>query len=186
MLGNGLLAWFQLFHGVVIYRPASSGGHTADGWLNWSDIEQRFIREKLTFGGKPYDAQIDSQRDQLLDAIVDHANALVFCKLLEKRRQTHPPSLDYRVTPFGRCVGNWQSSTGPDFRQKLFFFCAALVFKALRLKKVIAIGALGWTAINAFRFYSQAASWLEHLSFAGVSAAIVAFMVAMWALISNK
>lgn len=54
MLGDDLRAWFELFNGIAIYRPAPGGGHVADGWLNCSDIENRFKSEQFRFEGKIY------------------------------------------------------------------------------------------------------------------------------------
>src|SRR6476646_4105785 len=107
MLGDDLRNWFELFDGLVVYRPRPSGGHVSDGWINWSDIENRFNTQQLRFAGVPYDPNDEAQRNKLLDAIVAYGSGFVSCKLLERRRQISPPSLDYRLTALGRRIGNW-------------------------------------------------------------------------------
>ena len=186
MLGDNLRAWFELFEGIVIYRPQPEGGHVADGWINWSDIESRFKSEKLQFAGQPYDPTNQEQRSKLLDAIVNYAGTLVTCRLLERRRQMSPPSLDYRLTRFGRRVGNWGYSSKPGFKKRSLFFALTVGFRAYRFRKIITIGAIGWGILNAVKFYATAVSWAEGLPFAVWSAAAVAAAIAIWVLIRSK
>lgn len=186
MLGDDLRAWFELFNGIVIYRPAPEGGHVADGWLNWSDIENRFKSEKLLFAGRPYDPSDQEQHEKLLDAIVNYAGALVTCKLLERRRQISPPSLDYRLTAFGRRVGSWGYGPQPGFKKRSLFFILALGFRASRFRTVITVGTIGWGVLNAFKFYTAAASWAEGLPFAAWSGAVVTVLIAVWIAFKTK
>ncbi len=186
MLGDDLRLWFELFHGIVVYRPLPGGGHSSDGWLNWSDIENRFKRENLTFEGKKYDPQNAEQQNQLLNALVKYASAFVTLRLLERRRQLVPPSLDYRVTSFGRRVGNWGYGTKPGFKKRAFFFIGAAFFRAYKFRWMIAIGAIGWGVLNAIRFYTTALDWVSHLPFASWSAALIAVIVAVVVVIKSK
>jgi hypothetical protein len=186
MLGDDLRSWFELFDGIVIYRPQPSGGHAANGWINWSDIENSFKSQGLRFAGEPYDPNNQAQRNKLLDAIVTYAGIFVTCKLLERRRQLSPPSLDYRLTPLGRRVGNWGYGAKPGFKKRSLFFALALGFRAYKFRKVITFGALGWAVLNAGRFYATAASWIEGLPFAAWSAAVVAALVGIWMVIKSK
>lgn len=186
MLGNDLRVWFELFDGIVIYRPRSDGGHVSDGWINWSDIENRFKREKLKFTGSIYNASDPVQRDKLLNAITHYASALVVCRLLERRRLINPSSLDYRLTPFGRRVGNWGYGQKPGFKKRSLFFLIALWLKAYKFKKVITIGAAAWGVLNALKFYGAALSWAEGLPFAAWSAAAVMVLIAAWIYIKSK
>ena len=186
MLGDDLRAWFELFNGIAIYRPAPRGGHVADGWLNWSDIENRFKSENLRFEGKPYDPSDQEKKERLLNAIINYAGALVACKLLERRRQIAPPSLDYRLTSFGQRVGNWGYGSKPGFKKRSLFFVLALGFRAYRFRKVITVGAVGWGVLNAFKFYAAAASWAEGLPFAAWSGAAVGVLIAIWIAIKTK
>src|SRR5713226_6703952 len=118
MLGDDLCVWFEMFDGIVIYRPQPQGGHARDGWINWTDIENPFKNQKLTFMGQPYNPANEAQRNQLLDAIVSYAGIFVLFKLLERRRQISPPSLDYRLTALGRRVGNWGYGPKPGLKKK--------------------------------------------------------------------
>ena len=186
MLGSDLRAWYELFDGIVIYRPAPGGGHENDGWLNWSDIERRFVTERLTFAGKPYDPKDNVQREKLLDALVNHANLFVRLRLLEKRRQINPPSLDYRVTKFGRAVGNWGYGPKPGFKKSAFFCLVSLALRGYKLKILVAVGAAGWAGLNAFRFYFTAITWADGLPFAAWSAAAIALVVGAVAAIRAK
>jgi len=185
MFGDDLRVWFELFDGIVVYRPRPEG-HVADGWINPSDIEGRFKTEKLLFGGQPYDPTNSEQRDKLLDAIVSYAGAFVTCKLLERRRSMSPPSLDYRLTPFGRRVGNWGYGPRSGFRKRSLFFLLALGFRAYKFRKIITLGAVGWGILNAIKFYATVASWVEGLPFAAWSAAGVAAAVALWIGIKSR
>jgi len=126
MRGDDLRAWFELFDGMVVYRPRPGGGHVSDGWLNWSDIEGRFKSEKLTFAGKPYDPDDQVQRNALLESLINYAGTFVFLRLLKRRRLINPPSLDYKITPLGRRVGNWGYGSRPGFKKRTFFFAAAV------------------------------------------------------------
>jgi hypothetical protein len=186
MLGDDLRNWFELFDGLVVYRPQPSGGHVSDGWINWSDIENRFTSQKLRFAGAPYDPKNEPQRNRLLDAIVSYGSGFVWCKLLERRRQVSPPSLDYRLTPLGRRVSNWGYGPSPGFKKRTFFLLLALGLKAYKLRKVVAIGALGWAALNAVKFYTVATVWVGSLPFAAWSAAAIAAIVAGWLVIKAK
>lgn len=186
MLGDDLRTWFELFDGIVIYRPAPGGGHVADGWLNWSDIENRFKSERLRFAGRPYDPSDQEQHEKLLDAIINYAGALVTCKLLERRRKISPPSLDYRLTSFGRRVGNWGYGSTPGFKKRSLFFILALGFRVYRFRTVITVGAVGWGILNAFKFYAAAASWAEGMPFAAWSGAVVTLLLAAWIAIKTE
>ena len=177
MFGDDLRAWFDIFSGIVVYRPLPGGGHESDGWLNINDLEGRFKSEKLKFAGHSYDPENKEQRDKLLNSIITYASLFVRYKLLERRRRLEPPSLDYRVTPFGRRVGNWINRTGPKKRKRALFFLMALANHAHRYKAIITFGALGWAVANAVRFYGDALAWSEHLPFAALSAAVVSFFV---------
>lgn len=186
MLGSDLRACFELFDGMVVYRPKPGGDHESDGWLNWSDIEGRFKSSRILFGGKPYDPTDQAQREKLLDAIVGYANTFVLLHLLEKRRLMNPPSLDYRLTAFGRRVGNWGYGDKPGFKKAAVFLLAALGLRLYRYKGLIAVGAAGWAALNAFKFYGAAMSWAGGLPFAAWSAAAVAVVVSIWAVVKSK
>ena len=87
VLGDDLRAWFELFDGIAVFRPRAGGGHDFDGWLSWSDIEDRFNSGKLKFAGVPYDSQNRAQRNKLIDAHLNYAHALVCLRLLERRRR---------------------------------------------------------------------------------------------------
>ena len=186
MLGSDLRAWFELFDGMVVYRPKPGGGHESDGWLNWSDIESRFKSNRVLFGGKPYDPTDHVQREKIVDAIVGYANTFVLLRLLEKRRTLNPPSLDYQLTPFGRKVGNWGYGDKPGLKKTAVFLLAALGLRLYKYKGVIALGAAGWAALNAFKFYSAAMSWVGGLPFAIWSAAFAAVVIAIWAVVKSK
>jgi hypothetical protein len=180
MLGDNLRNWFELFDGITVYRPQEVGGHASDGWINWSDIESQFESQNLQFGGAPYNANNEAQHNKLLDAIVSYASGFVWCKLLERRRQISPPSLDYRLTPLGRRIGNWGYGPRPGFKKRAFFLLLALILKAYKLRMVLSIGALGWAVLNAVKFYIAATVWAESLPFAAWSAvAIAAILVAL-------
>ena len=186
MLGSHLRDWFELFDGFTVHRPKPGGGHESDGWLHWSDIEGRFKSGKLNFVGKQYDPTDNAQRELLLNAIVTHAGLFVTLRLLEKRRQINPISLDYRLTPFGRRVGNWGSGDKPGFNKSALFLLAAVALRAYRYKRVIAIGAAGWAVLNAVKFYGTAVSWASGLPFAAWSAAGVGAVVAIWVIVKGK
>ena len=171
---------------MVVYRPKPGGGHESDGWLNWSDIEGRFKSSCLSFGGKPYDPNDQAQREELLDAILGNANTFVLFKLLEKRRLMNPPSLDYRLTPFGRRVGNWGYGDMPGIKKRALFVAVELALRSYKYKGLIAFGAAGWAVLNAFKFYSAATSWFSSLPFAAWSAAGIAAAVTIYAIIKSK
>src|SRR5438034_11778322 len=128
MWGDNLRHWFELFAGMAVYRPGENGEHVSDGWLNVNDIEGRFRTQKLLVQGHPYDATDKSQRNQLLDAIVNNASALCTAKLLERRRQITPPSLDYRVTAIGRRIDNWGYGDKPGLRKRAVFLVIEAAF----------------------------------------------------------
>lgn len=186
MLGADLRNWFELFDGLAVYRPTPEGGHTFDGWLNCTDIENRFKSDKLTFAGTRYDATNQAQREKLLNALIGYASTFVFLRLMERRRQMIPPSLDYRFTPLGRRVGNWGYGPSPGFKKQAFFFVAAAFLHAYKYKGLIAVGAAGWAALNAFKFYATAMSWAATLPFAAWSAAAVAAFVALGVFLKAK
>lgn len=186
MLSADLTAWFELFAGIVVYRPKPDGGHESDGWLNWSDIERRFTTEKLLFGGKQYDPADEPQRELLLNALIRYADTFVMLRLLEKRRQLNPPSLDYKITAFGRKVDNWGYGAKPGFKKSSFFCLAALGLRTYKYKWIFAAGAACWGVLNAIKFYSTALSWAENLPFAAWSAGFVAAILAVWGLIKAK
>jgi len=186
MLGEDLRNWFELFDGIVIYKSQPGGGHVSDGWLNWTAIEGRFKSEKLAFMGLRYDPSNEVQRNKLLEALVGYSNTLVRFRLLEKRRQIFPPSLDYRVTAFGRRVSNWGYGANPEFKKKALFFAMALVIRAYRLRWIVVFGAVGWGILNSVRFYMAAASWVESLPFAAWSAAAIAIVGAAYVVVKAK
>jgi hypothetical protein len=179
MWGDNLRLWFDLFAGMVVYRGGQQQSPEEASWLNVKDIEGRFKRENLTFHGSKYNPSNLAQRNALLDAIISNASALCYVKLLERRRQIYPPSLDYRVSKLGRIVDRWRHRTTPGIRKRIFFFAVELFFRLKRYWKVIAIGATGWTILNAVKFYSAAWAWVSNDIFAAISAAVVAAIIGL-------
>jgi hypothetical protein len=177
MWGDGLRLWFELFAGMVVYRGGEPATGESVGWLNVNDIEGRFKSEKLTFQGRKYDPTDTQQKNALLEAIINKASVLCYVRLLERRRQLHPPSLDYRVTRLGRRIGNWGYGHRPGVRKRAVFFAIEAFFRLKRYWKVIAIGAAGWALLNAFKFYGAVWSWVANDAFAAVSAIVVAASV---------
>jgi hypothetical protein len=140
----------------------------------------------LTFAGKPYDPEDQAQRNALLDTLIGYAGTFVFLRLLERRRQITPPSLGYRLTPLGRRIGNWGYGSRPGFRKRAFFFGAGTFLRAYNYRVLFAVGEAGWAVLNAIKFYSAALSWVGGLPFAAWSAAVVAAIVGIWALIKSR
>jgi hypothetical protein len=174
MWGNQLRIWFELFAGMAIHRPSHDGRHVDDGWINPNDIESRFRLEQLRVQGRTYNPNDLAQRNHLFNAIIGNAGALCSAKLLERRRQITPPSLDYRVTRLGRKVDNWGYGDQPGFRKRLVFFAIETWLRLRRYWKVVAIGAAGWAVLNAAKFYSAAWHWISNDLFALASAVFVA------------
>jgi hypothetical protein len=186
MLGDDLRHWFELFDSIVIYKPQPDGGHASDSWLNWSDIEGRFKSEGLTFCGQRYNPSDEAQRNRLLEALIGYANTFVRFWLLEKRRLISPPSLDYRLTKFGRLVGNWGYGDKPGFKKRALFFVMALAVRAYRFRWVLVVGTTGWAILNATRFYITAASWIDTLPFAVWSALVIFTLTTVYGFIKAK
>lgn len=180
MWGNNLRLWFELFAGIVIYRPSTEGGHASDGWINPNDIEARFLKENLLFQGRLYAGTDGDQRNELLNAILNNAGALCAVKLLERRRQISPPSLDYRVTPIGRRVDNWGYGDKPGLRKRVLFFCIEASLRLRRHWRLVVIGTTGWSVLNAIKFYAAAMQWIRDDLFAVVSATFM--LVLLWAI----
>lgn len=186
MLGDDLRVWFEMFDGIIVYRPTPGGGHVADGWLSVKDIESRFASARPLFGGKPYDPCDLTQRNSLTNHIIEYAGAFVACGLMERRREIIPPTLDYRLTNFGRRVGNWGYGDRAGVRKRALFFALAVWFKVYRFRWLITAGALGWGVLNAFRFYAYAIAQVEALPFMAWSAVAVAVLAGIWALLKSK
>ena len=180
MLGDNLRIWFEMFEGIVVYVSPENGDHTSDGWINWTAIEHRFKNQKINFIGQPYTGGNSAQRNNLLDAIVCYSNIFVRYKLLEKRRQVLPVSLDYRLTSLGILVGKWGYGCNPGFRKQAFFFLFDLTLKFSRIRKVIALGAFGWAVLNAVKFYSVSLTWIHGPVFAIVSATLITAIASVW------
>ena len=169
--------WFELFAGMVVYRGGEPTTGENVGWLNVNDIEGRFKSEKLTYQGKKYDPGDAQQKNALLEAIIKQAGALCYVKLLKRRRQLHPPSLDYRVTPLGRRIDRWGYGDRPGIRKRAVFFLIEAFFRFKRYWKLVAIGAVGWSILNAAKFFGAAWSWISNDAFAAASAAVVAIII---------
>jgi hypothetical protein len=179
MWGDSLRVWFELFAGVTVHRVTPTGPDNDDGWTNVSVFEDRFIRERLLFRGRPYDPSNGRQRNALLDAIIASASALCHVRLLERRRNISPPSLDYRVTNLGRRLDSFGYGRSPGLRKRLVFLCIAAYFRLRKYWKLVAIGAGGWAFLNALKFYSAAFEWVNGNVFALVSAIVTAVILAV-------
>jgi hypothetical protein len=177
MWGDSLRLWSELFAGMVVYRAGEPTTGENVGWLNVNDIESRFKGEKLTFDGKKYDPNDAQQKNALLEAIIKQAGALCYVKLLERRRQLHRPSLDYRVTPLGRRIDGWGYGNRPGVRKRAVFFLIEAFFRLKRYWKLVAIGAAGWALLNAAKFFGAAWSWISNDLFVAASAAVVAVVI---------
>ena len=186
MLGTDLRNWFELFDGLAVYRPTAAGGHAFDGWLNCTDIEDQFTSSKVTFAGARYEPTDQTQREKFLNVLIGYASTFVFLRLMERRRQMIPPSLDYKLTPLGRRVGNWGYGPRPGFKKQTFFFVAAVFLRTYKYKWLIAAGAAGWAVLNAFKFYAAAMSWAVALPFAAWSAVAVGALVALGVFLKAK
>lgn len=185
MWGDSIRAWFELFAGVAVYRVTPTGPEHDDGWINASAFEDRFARESLPFGGRPYDPSDNRQKNALLDALIGNASALCHVGLLERRRNISPPSLDYRVTKLGRRVDSFGSGRSPGVRKRLVFLSIAAYFQVRPYWKLMAIGAGGWTLLNALKFYSAAFEWASGNIFAWISAVVMAAIVAVLAFVKS-
>jgi hypothetical protein len=185
MWGDSLRAWFELFAGVTVHRVTSPGPDNDDGWINASVFEDRFTREGLLFGGRPYDPSDSKQKNALLDAIIANASALCHVGLLERRRNISPPSLDYRVTKLGRRLDSFGYGGSPGLRKRLVFLCIAAYFRLRKYWKLVAIGAGGWALLNALKFYSVAFEWANGNVFALVSAIVTAVVLAVLAFVRS-
>ncbi len=177
MWGDGLRLWFELFAGMVVYRADKPMTGENEGWLNVNDIEGRFKHERLTFHGKRYDPTDAQQKNALLEAIIKQAGALCYVKLLERRRQLHPPSLDYRVTSLGRRIDSWGYGGRPGIRKRALFFLIETFFRLKPYWKVVTVGATGWVILNAAKFFGEAWSWISNDAFAAASAAAVTLII---------
>jgi hypothetical protein len=153
---------------------------TEQGWLNWSDVERSFLLGNKTIDGQRYDPNNKTQRNNFLDGLINHASVLCEMKLLERRRQIDPPSLDYRVTRLGRRVDGWGYGPKPGLRKSAVFFSIEVIYWVKRFKGIIAVGAFGWAALNAARFYGVAAQWIGGTAFPVLSALAIAAALASW------
>lgn len=71
MWGDNLRLWFDLFSGMVVYHGGQQPSLEEASWLNINDIEGRFKQENLTFQGNRYDPSNVTQRNALLEAILN-------------------------------------------------------------------------------------------------------------------
>ncbi len=186
MWGESLRVWFELFAGVTVHRVTPTGSDNDGGWINASLFEDRFARERLLFEGRPYDPSDSRQKNALLDAIIPNASALCHVGLLERRRNISPPSLDYRVTRFGRRLDSFGYAGSSGLRKRLVFLCIAVYFRLRKYWKLVAIGAGGWTLLNALKFYSAAFDWVNGNVFASVSAIVTAVVLTVIAFIKSQ
>jgi hypothetical protein len=178
MWGTNLRNWFEIFAGMTVSRVGDPS--TEQGWLNWSDVERSFLLGGKTFNGQKYDPNNKAQRNDLLDGLIKYAGVLCEVKLLERRRQIDPPSLDYRVTRLGRRIDGWGYGPKPGFRKAAVFFAIEAFYRLKRFKGIIAVGAFGWAALNAARFYGYAAEWIDGTAFPVLSAFTIAAVLAAW------
>jgi hypothetical protein len=177
MWGKNLCNWFELFAGIVVYKMTDNGPDNNEGWINITEFEKCFTRGQLTFAGNPYDPSDAKQRSALLDAIIAKAGLLCTVKLLERRRNIVPPSLDYRVTTFGRKVDSWGYGSHPGLRKKTFFFAIELFFRLKKHQKLVTFGTAGWAMLNAYKFYATTFEWLSNDLFAVVSACGIILLI---------
>jgi hypothetical protein len=182
MWGDNIRTWFELFSGMTVHRV---GGPLSEGWLNVDDIEGRFRREGITFNGSKYDSSNGEQKNALEGAIIGNAGSLCYVRLLERRRQLNPPSLDYRVTRLGRTVDGWGYGDKPGARKRLFFLLIEILLRLLKYKWIVAFGAAGWATLNAIRFYGAAWEWLSHDIFAIVSAIVIGLLLWLVSLVAH-
>ena len=174
MWGEGLRWWHEFFAGIAVFRVTADGNDDNEGWINASTCEDRFRRESILLDGRRYDPNDPKQRNQLLDAIISNAGILCHLKLLERRRQMTPPSLDYRVTKLGRKIDAWGYGEHTELRKKLLFFAFEAYLRGKKHWKVITVGAAGWGVVNAFKFYTTALDWIRNDLFSTVSALAMA------------
>lgn len=142
MWGDNYRKWFDLFAGIVVYRATEDAPGNDEGWVNVNEYEKMFSSDRLTFNGRPYTPSDTKQRNKLLEAILNNAGALCAVKLLERRRRIAPPSLDYRVTKFGRRVDAWGYGDKPGIRKRLFFFGVEAFFRLKKHWRLVTIGAV--------------------------------------------
>lgn len=183
MWGENLRYWFELFAGIAVFKVTANGPDNNDGWINISNYENRFCSDRITFNGRPYDPKDTKHRNELLDAIINNAGILCAVKLLERRRQIDPPSLDYRVTKIGRRIDAWGYGENAGFRKKALFFLIETYLRLQKHWKIITIGAAGWAIVNACKFYTTAFDYIRtdfFLSFTAVAVAFVIWLAQAW------
>lgn len=185
MWGDNYRKWFDLFAGIVVYRATEDAPGNDEGWVNVNEYEKMFSSDRLTFNGRPYTPSDTKQRNKLLEAILNNAGALCAVKLLERRRRIAPPSLDYRVTKFGRRVDAWGYGDKPGIRKRLFFFGVEAFFRLKKHWRLVTIGAACWGVINAIRFYGAALEWIRGDVFVAITALGVAVLIWLGALLGK-
>jgi hypothetical protein len=97
MLGDYMLPWFDLFSGVASFPTGTSAENSVQGWVNINDYIRIFENNNAILNGTPYRIS-DNRKEELTDAIIHHANILCQFGLLEKKRGSYPPRLEYRIT----------------------------------------------------------------------------------------
>lgn len=157
MRGDNLRHWFEIFAGATVHRGGVPTTPAELGWLNVKDVESCFrIDEHLNFDGRKYNPSDRRQKEALFDAIINNARALCFVRLLERRRRMSPPSLDYRVTAFGRWIDGWGYGSEPGFRKRAFFFTLDPFFWTVRHWKLVGIVSAVASFFGTMEFYSKA------------------------------
>jgi hypothetical protein len=174
MWGEGLRWWHEFFAGIAVFRATADGHDDNEGWIHASTYEDRFRSDGILVDGRCYDPKDQKQRNLLIDAIISNAGVLCHLKLLERRRPMIPPSLDYRVTKFGRRIDGWGYGEQAEVRKRLLFLAFELYLRGRKHRKIITIGAAGWGIVNAFKFYTSAFDWIRNDLFSAISALIMA------------
>ncbi len=182
MLRRHLFDWYRLFTGVAVYHPLPSGGHDDGTWLTLDDLVQNMARRADKFGGEPIDPKNQEQRDRIEEAIVSWAGTLRHVGLVEGRRSMAPLELYYRLTPFGRRVERWRGKNyAPTWKARTMFAVLAVYLRGRnlwpRVSWVVKLGAFGWAAVNALRFYGLILTGIAHTAVAVASAVLFLVVV---------
>lgn len=164
MFGDEQRVYFELFTDIVVYEIDENGNSTRRDWLDLREycrlLENRLKNPSVTLNGEVYAFDDDARNSVSIDATINNIGTLTYLKIFQRRRQTSPPLVEFRLTRFGSALSRLREkkSLWGKFLYRTLFFLIGAYIKAHKFWKIIAFFAACMAVVNSAKFLNLAFS----------------------------
>ncbi|HDZ15049.1 hypothetical protein LCGC14_2003900 [marine sediment metagenome] len=173
---------FEIFAGFTIHtvgQPDKQGWYTVEDYADIFSKHMMSSNGKITLGGRNCDPTDRYQKGAIEIFVMEYLDYFVKQGLIDFDSPPipHKPTLFlYKISKFGRKIDSSSKlKKSIYFRYLIAKYIIPKYFK--KYKWLISIGAIGWGALNAIKFYGSIWILLGGIDFSIVSASITVLLL---------